>query len=452
MAAWGAAIVFTTWVVVTPALGLGYPNRSLHLVLDSIDTCIALLVAYLLHNRFARRHRLQDWLLCVSLVILGLAGVLVNYVVQDLAGIRDGRFDVWLPLVLRLIGAILILAAALVGGRPGPRWLRYWSVAAPLLIAAVVAASLWAVQDALPVALPPNLTVRVELTLMLTGHPLFLTGIAIGAVCLLAASLIVTRQALRHNDELLKWLAPATALAGFARINYLIYPSLYTDWLYSGDVLRTAGYLLLLVGAQRELQIYWRAQAQLAVVEDRRRLARELHDGLLQELTYIRIASTMLPGEAKAKGEITDAAVRALDEARAAVNALGSLDDEPLGFVLHRAARELAERYDVDLEVGVDDSIVADPDQRHALVRIMREAVVNAVRHGGARNVRVSLSQAGDEQRLTIEDDGDGFAVGSSIASGGFGIVSMRDRAKDLPGRLWIDSSPGRGSTVTVTW
>ncbi|MEI5583801.1 MULTISPECIES: ATP-binding protein [unclassified Agromyces] len=451
-ATWVACIAITAWVLLNPSLAVGYPNRSLHLVLDSVDACIALLVAYLLHNRYVRRQRLQDWLLCVGLVILGLASLVVTYAVQEILGIRDGRLDVWLPLALRVIGSIVVLVAALVGDRPGPRWLRRWSVAAPVLLIVLVATVLWAMEGVLPVALPQELAGDSGSAPMLEGHPAFLAGLSIAAVCFLAASLVVTRQAARNDDELLRWLAPASVLAGFARLNYLLYPSLYTDWLYTGDLLRTAGYALLLVGALRELRIYWRAQAHMAVTEDRRRLARELHDGLLQELTFIRIASSMLPGETRAKGEITDAAMRALDEARAAVNALGSLDDEPLGFVLHRAARELAERHDVDLEVDVDDSIVVDPEQRHDLLRIMREAVVNAVRHGRARHIRVRLSQDELEQRLTIEDDGSGFAVGSSAASGGYGLVSMRDRARELPGAMRIDSQPGQGTTLTVTW
>ncbi|MBM7503573.1 ATP-binding protein [Agromyces aurantiacus] len=448
---WVACILVTLSVIASPATELAHANPSLHLALDAVDMCIALLVAYLLHNRFARRHRLQDWLLCVALVIFGLAGLVVTTVIEEVMGIRDGRLNVWLPLALRVIGAVLILVAALVGDRPGPGRLRYWSVAAPVLLILVVGAVLWALDDSLPVAVPPDRAAEV-FDRSFAGHPLLLAGLALSAACFLIASLIVTRQAARSNDELLRWLAPASAVAGFARVNYLLYPTLYTDWLYTGDLLRTAGYALLLVGGLRELRVYWGAQAHVAVIEDRRRLARELHDGLLQELTYIRVASSMLPEDTPTKGEITDAAVRALDEARAAVNSLGSLDDEPLGFVLHRAARELAERYDVDFQVDVDDSIIADADQRHALMRIVREAVVNAVRHGGARTICVRLSQLGDTQRLTIEDDGAGFAVHASGGAGGYGLVSMRTRAKDLPGTLRIDSTPGEGTIVTVTW
>ena len=129
--------------------------------------------------------------------------------------------------------------------------------------------------------------------------------------------------------------------------------------------------------------------------------------------------------------------------------------DEPLGFVLHRAARELAERYQVDLEVEVDDSISVQPEQQHALMRITREAVSNAVRHGKAERVHVTLSRTGDRRRLVIQDNGQGFDVGRAVAdSTGYGLVSMRDRARNLPGTFDVDGrhaerDVGDGDVVT---
>ncbi|KGN39641.1 sensor histidine kinase, partial [Knoellia aerolata] len=142
-----------------------------------------------------------------------------------------------------------------------------------------------------------------------------------------------------------------------------------------------------------------------------------------------------------------------LDEARAAVQALGRPADEPLGFVLHRAARELAERYQVNLEVEVDDSISVQTDQQHALMRITREAVSNAVRHGKAPRIHVQLARSDGRRRLVVQDDGRGFDADRAPAdSAGYGLVSMRDRALSLPGSLAIESEPGIGSRVTVTW
>ncbi|GGI44968.1 signal transduction histidine kinase [Agromyces flavus] len=454
IAVWLFCLLVTALLLFSP-VPFGFANRSLHLVLDSVDACIALFVAYLLHNRFLRGWRLQDWLLTEAMLLLAVAGLGLSYILEELIGVRDGRLNVWLPLIVRVSGAVLVLAAALVGARTAPRVLRRWTLAAPALLIALCWVVLWGVRDALPVALdpPPDDTV----TPLITGHPVLLAIQAAGAACFLVASVSFARQAARRDDELLRWFAPAFTLAAFARINYLLFPSIYTDWLYTGDLLRTGCYLLLMIGALRELQHYWSDQTRSAVREDRRRLARELHDGLLQELAYIRIETNGIP-PGSSKRHIADATERALDEARAAVNALGQVGDESLGFVLHRTARELAERHRVDLEVDLDDSIQVDRDQRHALMRITREAVLNGVRHGGANNVRIQLERDNGQRRLTITDDGSGFdwasasATASPDGSGGYGLVSMEDRARGLPGELQIRSSPGEGCVVTVTW
>jgi signal transduction histidine kinase len=135
------------------------------------------------------------------------------------------------------------------------------------------------------------------------------------------------------------------------------------------------------------------------------------------------------------------------------VHALGRAGDEPLGFILHRAARELAERYRVNLEVDLDDSVDADTEQKHALMRITREAVSNAVRHGKAERVWVRLSQDGAHRQLTVQDDGTGFDVPAVVAAGGgYGLTSMRDRARALPGSFTLEAASDSGSVVTVTW
>jgi signal transduction histidine kinase len=270
---------------------------------------------------------------------------------------------------------------------------------------------------------------------------------------LFVASIAFALQSSRREDELLRWLGPAFALAAFARVNYLLFPSLYTDWLYTGDLLRTGAYLLMLVGASRELRQYWDAQSRAAVLEDRRRVARELHDGLIQELAYIRSESYALPADLPAGDRIIAACDRGLDEARAAVQALGRPSDEPLGFVLHRAARELANRYQVDLDVEVDNTIDVQPEQQHALMRITREAVSNAVRHGKAERVQVQLTRRGELRQLVIQDNGKGFDVKRAVAdNSGYGLLSMRDRAQALPGTFDVDAKQGSGSLVTVTW
>lgn len=454
LAGWAVGMIVTALILGTPYLVFGYHSPSVHLVLDSVDACVALLVAYLVHGRFLRRRRLQDMLLAQGLVLLAVAGLGLTFAAELVDGHRPGTLDVWLPLTVRVTGAVLIAAAAVADDRPAQRacWQR-WSPVALVAVIGVMFLVLWNQRSRLPLALDPTESPASAQEPFITGHPVLLVGQGVTAICFIIASIAFTAQAVRRNDELLRWLGPACALGAFARVNYLLFPSLYTDWLYTGDLLRTGCYLLLLVGAAREIGQYWTAQAQAAVLEDRRRLARELHDGVIQELGYIRSESHAIPADGGRADRIIGACDRALGEAREAVQALGHAGGEPLGFVLHRAARQVAERYAVQLELDLDDSVSDEPDQQHALMRITREAVSNAVRHGDATRVRVRLYQDGNGRCLVIEDDGQGFDVAATVAnSTGYGLTSMRERAHALPGTFSIEAALGKGSVVTVAW
>ena len=101
----------------------------------------------------------------------------------------------------------------------------------------------------------------------------------------------------------------------------------------------------------------------------------------------------------------------------------------------------------VDLDVSID----ATPEQGHDLVRITREAVSNAIRHGRAKNIGIGLLRDHSGRRLVVHDDGRGFDPDAS-ESMGYGMTSMRERAENLPGTLKVSSAPGRGTTVVVAW
>lgn len=136
-----------------------------------------------------------------------------------------------------------------------------------------------------------------------------------------------------------------------------------------------------------------------------------------------------------------------------AIDALGQPPDQPLGALLQRAAGQVAGRYVGRVVAEIDGSVVATPEQRHALARITREATSNAMRHGGAGRVELHLARDGGRWRLVLRDDGHGFDVdGARAASTGYGLTTMRERALALPGTFEIRSTAGRGATVEVTW
>ena len=238
-------------------------------------------------------------------------------------------------------------------------------------------------------------------------------------------------------------------------MHYLLFPSLYSEYVYTGDVLRLGFFLFLLVGASREITSFWSAKAQSAVLEDRRRIARDLHDGLIQELSYIHAQASWLgtrPGDTVTVERIGGAAARAIDESRRALAALTRPDDAHLPVVLRQALEEMASRYDVKILTQLDDDAESDAPMAEALLRIAGEAVRNAVRHGKAERIEVTLTAG--PLTLTVADNGQGFPadrVDGGRASG-FGLTSMRERAEGIGAHLTIDSAPGEGTTVRVSW
>ena len=148
-----------------------------------------------------------------------------------------------------------------------------------------------------------------------------------------------------------------------------------------------------------------RTVATRAAERERRRIARDLHDGVAQELAFIRRRAVRLAGQPDAE-DIVVAADRALLDSRWAIEHLRRAVDEPLDRVLARHAVVIAARTGVSVTFSTSGSAQAGPEVSEALARILGEAVTNA-RHGNATRVHVELSC--DPLRLRVIDDGTGF-------------------------------------------
>jgi signal transduction histidine kinase len=275
---------------------------------------------------------------------------------------------------------------------------------------------------------------------------------ALAAAVFLAAGAAFARRAERDVDEFQLWLGVGATIAGIGYLNHALLPAPYTDFLYAGDLFRVAAVAAFAVGTIREISKYQAVYAPAAVLEDRRRVARELHDGVAQELAFIAARmpglEKQLPG-AEATGEIREAVRRALEESRAAISTLNRPLEEPLHVALASTAREVAERAGARVVLDVDEDVVVPPLWEQALPRIVREAVGNAIRHGGARTITLHLRDA-DDIWLRVTDDGSGFDPSRPPADGGFGLTSMRERAESLGGEFRVESAPGRGTSIEV--
>jgi signal transduction histidine kinase len=335
-----------------------------------------------------------------------------------------------------------------------PRAAAWWTVAGAAIAIAVIALLAIALEPQLPAAVEPDMVAVDRSRPHLVGHPLVLGGQLLGMLLFAAAAIGFARRAAEERDRFVAWLAAGAVMGGFARLNYFLCPSVFTEFVYTGDAFNLALYGLLLVGAAYEIGAYHRGLAAMAVLEERRRIARDMHDGLAQELAFIAVRSRRIRRGAASSAELdqlTRAAERALDDSRAAISALTRPLDEPLEVVIARNVADVAERHGARAELDAEAGVDAPPATREALVRISREAVGNAVRHGRAEQVRLTLSH-GDDLRLTVTDDGCGFDAAARLraSDGGFGLVSMRERAEALGGTLAVVSAPGSGTTIDV--
>jgi len=193
--------------------------------------------------------------------------------------------------------------------------------------------------------------------------------------------------------------------------------------------------------------------ARRAVACERRRIARELHDGLAQELAFIASLAQLLEpcADEDTLSHLRSASERALHECRSMLTVLTADDEAPIELLVGRTAELFRSRFGTEVEVALEGEGPSDPERRRALVRILHEALTNAVRHGSADRVLVRLIRTERRTSLSVRDDGQGFDVHHAQAAGrGLGLTSMRERAELLGGRLNILSAPGCGTLVEV--
>jgi signal transduction histidine kinase len=204
-------------------------------------------------------------------------------------------------------------------------------------------------------------------------------------------------------------------------------------------------------------RLYQQAR-QLSVLEERARLARDLHDAVSQKLFSIRVkarAASMLAtrdaGRAVAEMEsVAGLAGDAHAELRAVIDGLAppQIAEGGLAESLRRYALLAGKAHGVKVFFAADELPPLGPQRDAALYRIAAEALNNALRHSGAAEVRMSVCASPRRVTLEVSDDGSGFAPG--LPTAGVGLASMRDRAAAAGSTLEIRSAPGRGTSVRL--
>jgi signal transduction histidine kinase len=200
---------------------------------------------------------------------------------------------------------------------------------------------------------------------------------------------------------------------------------------------------------------------ELSIVEERNRLARELHDSVTQRLFGVALAaesaSTLLErdreGAAAELRRVSELARGAMEELRAVVFELrpGSLESEGLATVLRKHVEVLRRVYGRAIVLRVRDVPRLAPGPAAQVLRIAQESLGNALRHSGADRIEVRLENGAGALVLTVTDDGCGFdPAGPEVRGQRLGLTSMEERATELGGVLTVTSEPGAGTTVRL--
>jgi NarL family two-component system sensor histidine kinase LiaS len=207
----------------------------------------------------------------------------------------------------------------------------------------------------------------------------------------------------------------------------------------------------------QQLQSLIQTRQQLAGMEERNRLARDLHDSVKQQVFAISMnlgtVQTLWERDpAQARGRLE----AAMEQARQAQKELGVLiqtlrpvqmQGKGLVQALGEYLRDWQTHSGIQAEFHAGEGIALPDEKEQALFRVAQEALSNAARHSGASNVQVALNAEGGRVIMTVADDGRGFDPDK--ATGGFGLKSMRERTQSLGGTLEITSG-GKGTRITA--
>ena len=447
--------VLTVFVIAAPFVRFAYRAPAAAVGVSTANGLIAGLVAYLVFGRYRRTHSSSDLLLLLALAILAFTSLVFSALPRAITGFQSHSFSLWAPTIGRALGASVLVAAAWAPVRRLERPVRDAVVGGVIAFvsAAVIAALVGALSSGLPVGMELGITSADLGRPQIVGPAslLVIRAVTIGLYVIAIDRFL--RRFERTGDELVGWLAIASPFAAFAALHQLLFPTLFPEHLYTADLLRLGFYMVLLIGALQEIHRYWEEAALISVLEERRRIARDLHDGLAQELAFIVSKTTEMDGASGGKseiGQIGAAADRALGESRRAIAALTRPVDEPLDVGLSQIAEELAERAGTKLELELTSDVRVKPEMKEVLLRIAREAITNATRHAHAGTITVRLS-GGPRLRMGIIDDGVGFDPSSAGQDGrSFGLISMRERADALGAELRVNSQRGAGTEVEV--
>lgn len=465
----------TLWILLDPRISFSYRAPEARLITETAIAFVGVGVISLSLNRFLESGRFLDG--AIALAFLALAfpnigqGVVLPASGANLFDWQDAGMYVWS--VSRLVAFIvLLISAAYPQGQAipaGKRW-QWLAVGGScvLLVCAASYAAFYVFHREMPSLLTASGRAMLASGVHVKGAFVEVTGLQVALqstltlfVALACLFVVAKHGRDRPQDGFHRWVGMSLIFAAFSQLHYAVYPSIYSPMITTGDVLRAAFYGLLMMALVAEFVRYQRSMRQLTILEERARIARDIHDGVAQGLSYVigSLAQAVHEGIAPELGQRLarwrEILGDAQDNLRDAITALlPSTSAEDLGAKMALFCRDFSVRY--DMEVGfqcVGQPGVLLPPKDRELLFLLAEALHNVRKHSETSQAAVILEAQPGWLMLRVSDNGVGLPLpgqeaGQPADSIHCGCAAMTDRANRLGGSLVITSQAHKGTTV----
>ncbi|MEO8639629.1 MAG: sensor histidine kinase [Chloroflexota bacterium] len=477
-------VLMTMVIVFDPRVAPAVVNQPLDVAITAVGMLVSLAVAILGWIHFREGSDPSALIRASAFLVLAAQNALLIAVMVlgidaafGLSLEAPGQLPLWSVILSRGTAAALLGIAGVATLR---RWQSdAWPAALVLALPALLVTAAIVVAATIQPSLPDLLSGagmaqlrRDPTSPLLAASGLGLIGLqALIGLAMLAAAALRYQVYRRDRRRVDAYLAVGFIVAAFSQVHAAIHPGSYSSLVTSGDLLRFAFYAIMLIAvavetrqdvrdlhtANVELARLHDAAAMQATAEERARLAREIHDGMSQQLWLARLKQGRLLQEGGLSAEalvlaadVTGSIDSAMDEARQAILALRPAEESTFAEVMERYVDEFSDRFGIPAERDIDPIVERlGPRAQAELLRIAQEAFANARKHADATRVSVQAEPTPDGLRLTVTDNGRGFEPGAG-GSRGYGLHSMRERAELIGASLVIDSRPQDGTRVIV--
>jgi signal transduction histidine kinase len=482
----GILLVATLLPQVDPDLNIVMKDRTLDVALSALTAVAVTGLALLSFMRYRETGRLAAYLqssaYALWAVFTTVTLLLIVFRLDGRLGMTLGapeQLPAWVAAIVRMAvaGLFMVSGIAAIMGIYGGTRRRVRRIFLPIVFIGLATIVVFPLRDLVPpliegIGLQAMLADPGDVGLLPGSTALALATVVAAVGALLVAIVLYRLTWGRGGPMSDAFTALGLVILLVAEVQNAFWPSVYTNLVTISDVMRLIAYAVLVGGAIADQRSDLRAlrsaytaldrmrvnDAERAALEERTRLAREIHDGLAQHLWFAklkfeRLAGTLSEADQPLAAEVTSALDAAIVEAREALVTMRAsvAEDVPFADMLQRTVDDFEDRSGLRVEFVMPTGLPAAlaPRVQVELLRIVSEALTNVHKHADATTVRITAEVGAGEMLITITDNGHGFVPDEAFDQG-LGLRGMHERARLVSGSLMVMSELSGGTTVEV--